>query len=42
MADEDLIRGRVKEEFVPDGRMDNEEEDRRWCLWVDYITSICK
>ena len=34
MADEDLFMGRVKEEFVPDGRMEIEEEDGRWCLWV--------
>ena len=42
MADEDLLMGRVKEEFVSDGRMDIEEEDERWCLLVGYITSICK
>ena len=42
MADEDLLRGRVKEEFVSDGRMDIAEEDGRWCVWVGYITSICK
>ena len=37
MADEDLFLGQVKEGFVPDGRIDIEEEDGGY-----IITSICK